>query len=366
MIANERLLQMKKLLLISFAILLAGASCHKDPVTPDPVTVAPIKFIRSCDLSFVPQIREAGLKTFNLNGDEEDMLVTLQKAGMNVVRLRLWNHPADGYSGLAEVKAFADEIHALGLKVWLTVHYSDSWADPGTQTKPEAWVNMPFNRLKDSLYVFTKKVMIDVKPDYIQIGNEINNGLLWPDGRLTSPTQTTALLAKGIAAVRETDTSTRIMLHYAGYSGAEAFFTKMQSLDYDMIGLSYYPLWHGKSLDDLSLVLETLSSSFEKEIVIAETSYPFTFDWYDYTNNIIGSEDQILSTYAATAQGQKDFVLKIRDIVKYTNRGKGFSYWGGEFVAFKGKTSTNGSSWENQAFWDFDFKALPVIDAMKD
>jgi arabinogalactan endo-1,4-beta-galactosidase len=358
---------MNKLFFIFLAGILLSVSCNKQKEDPKPKPIpTEIAFIRSCDLSFVPEIRESGVVCKNLSGQQEDMLLSLKNAGMNVVRLRLWNNPADGHSGMKEVKEFSDEIHNKGMKVWLTVHYSDTWADPGAQSKPVAWNNMPFNRLKDSLYVFTKRVMEHIQPDYIQIGNEINNGLLWPDGKMANLSQMTQLLSRGIAAVRETDTSTKIILHYAGFSGAEAFYTKMETLDYDMIGLSYYPIWHGKQLTELETALESLSAKFDKKLLIAETSYPFSFDWYDYTTNVIGSQDQILAAYPATAQGQKDFVLKIRDIIDQAPNGKGFSYWGGEFIAFKGNTATNGSSWENQALWDFEHKALPVMEAFGD
>jgi arabinogalactan endo-1,4-beta-galactosidase len=355
---------MNKSLLVIFLFVAALTSCKKKTQDIDPVVL--LTEIKACDMSFLPGIRSGGVLVKNQEGKPEDMLITLQNAGMNTVRLRLWNNPADGSSGLAEVKALSQEIKSMGMHVWLTVHYSDTWADPGSQTKPEKWKNLPFSQLRDSVYAFTQKIVTEMHPDFIQIGNEINNGLLWPDGSISNLNQMTSLLAAGIAAVRDTDTSTKIILHYAGFENAEPFFVKMKNLDYDMIGLSYYPLWHGKQLDKLETSLAALSARFDKKILIAETSYPFTFDWNDYTNNVIGSQDQILSDYPATAEGQKNFLLKIREIVKQSPKGFGFAYWGGEWISFKGNTAIDGSSWENQAFWDFSNKALPVIDAFAD
>lgn len=355
---------MIKSLLVIILFVAALSSCKEKTKEIDPVVV--LTEIKASDMSYLPEIRTSGLQVKNQDGKPEDMLITLQNAGMNTVRLRLWNNPADGHSGFNEVKALSQEIKNMGLHVWLTVHYSDSWADPGSQTKPEKWKNLPFSQLGDSVYAFTKKIVSEIRPDFIQIGNEINNGLLWPDGSMSNLNQMTSLLAEGIAAVRDTDTSTKIILHYAGFENAESFFTKMKNLDYDMIGLSYYPFWHGKQLTKLETALTALSAKFDKKILIAETSYPFTFDWNDNTNNVIGSQDQILAEYPATTEGQKDFLLKIREIVKLSPKGFGFAYWGGEWISFKGNTASNGSSWENQAFWDFNNKVLPVIQAFNE
>jgi arabinogalactan endo-1,4-beta-galactosidase len=138
-------------------------------------------------------------------------------------------------------------------------------------------------------------------------------------------------------------------------------------LDYDIIGISYYPIWHGKSLTELELQLNNLSQTFEKEIVIAETAYPFTLDWNDWTTNIVGSENQIITPdFPANPTGQHDFILQINKLSTHNlERGIGFCYWGGELVSWYGNQATNGSAWENQALLDFNNKALPVLDAFE-
>ncbi|MDP3461534.1 MAG: glycosyl hydrolase 53 family protein [Bacteroidales bacterium] len=351
------------MLSILFVLAMVIAACNKN----DQLIIKPADdpFLRAADMSFLPHVRESGIVVYNLEGQPEDMLQTLKNAGVNAIRLRLWNNPTEVYAGMEEVKILSQEIKSRGMKVWLTLHYSDTWADPGTQLKPALWQNISFDALKDSVYAFTQLAVEQIQPDIIQIGNEINNGFLWPEGSKSNIVHFRALLERGIAAVRESDTAVRIMLHYAGHEDAPAFFEQLKLLDFDQIGLSYYPLWHGKDLNALQASMQELSAKYAKDIVIAETAYPFTFGWNDWTNNIIGSQDQILAEYPASEQGQLDFLVKLRALVDSVSTGKGFCYWGSEWVAFRGPQATNGSSWENQALWDFTNKALPVMEAFE-
>jgi arabinogalactan endo-1,4-beta-galactosidase len=248
------------------------------------------------------------------------------------------------------------------LKLWLTVHYSDSLADPGKQTKPAAWQSLSFAELKDSVYEYTATIMDRLAPDYIQIGNEINSGFLWPTGNIwNNESQCIDLLTSGIQAVREQNDSTKIMMHYAGINNAINFFQKLTSLDYDAIGISYYPLWHGKDLGLLESTIGDLRTSYGKEVLIAETSYPFTLSFNDNTTNIIGSENQILDAYPPTTTGQKAFLKKIKQIVN-DSKSAGFAYWGACYIAFDGTSSTEGSSWENQALFGFNNQILKAAE----
>lgn len=339
------------------------ASCKSNDPDPDPDPIPEKFIIKAADLSFLPEIEDAGVVFYNRGGDAEDMLSTLKRAGMNTVRIRLWKNPVNGRSGFSEVKAYAEKVRAKGMKVYLTVHYSDTWADPGNQTLPEAWKNLGYNVLKDSLKSYTAKIVREIKPDFIQIGNEINNGLLWPQGRNIYLNNFLGLLNAGSKAVRENDPACKIMIHYAGVDRADEFFTSLDTLDYDIIGLSYYPLWHGKSLSLLETTLDSLGNKFNRQVFVAETSYPFSFGWNDWTTNVIGDGSQILDDYPASPEGQKAFLNEIKRISTATEKSVGFAYWGGEWIAFKGSESTSGSSWENQSFYDFENKALPVIEA---
>ncbi|TAF69930.1 MAG: arabinogalactan endo-1,4-beta-galactosidase, partial [Flavobacterium sp.] len=213
---------------------------------------------------------------------------------------------------------------------------------------------------------YTTTILTEINPDIIQIGNEINSGLLWPQGHLINQeAQCIDLLKTASATIRSKAPNTKIMMHYAGVLTTDTnwFFTKVKSVDYDYIGLSYYPIWHGKDLATIKTTIDALGKNFSKKVLIAETAYPFTLGFNDWTNNIVGLDSQLVSGYPATAEGQKNFVLAIKDLVKSSTYGQGFAYWGGEWVSFKGNQATNGSTFENQAFYDFSNKALPVLQA---
>jgi arabinogalactan endo-1,4-beta-galactosidase len=351
---------MKKVLLTLLATLLLSCSSDNNSGATEPDFVD--ESIRGADMSYLPLIEGEGT-IYKHNNAAEDPIITLKNAGCNAIRMRVWQNPIGGHSGLVEVKAFALRVKQAGLKVWLTVHYSDTWADPGTQTKPAAWQSMDFTTLKSTVGTYTTQIMNEINPDIIQIGNEINDGLLWPDGRLSSnESQFLQLLTTATASVRSHSSTTKIMLHHAGLTGSDYFFNKVSAIDYDYIGLSYYPIWHGKNLVTLQNTMNSLGSLHNKKVIIAETSYPFTFGYNDYTNNIIGLPDQIIPAYAATNNGQKGFLSAIKSTLNQSTHGIGFCYWGSEWVAFRGPTSTNGSPWENQALWDFNNNSLPVMD----
>ena len=355
-----------------FLICISFISCSRsetspveNPTLPETPQNSKVLEIKGADLSFLPELRQSGIQLKNTDNQTEDALITLKKAGVNVIRLRLWKNPTTPNSSFKTVKNLSQEIKNLGMKVMLSVHYSDSWADPSQQKKPQQWNTVSFSSLKDSVSVYTKKIVTEINPDYIQIGNEINNGFIFPEGNIQNLTQMKSLLQTGISAVKSTNPATKVILHFAGFQNANSFFSQFSDLNYDIIGISYYPKWHGKSLTELQQNLEQISSTQNKPIFLAETSYTFTFNWNDQTQNVIGDGSQILSEYAATEIGQKNYLLKIKEIVTNVPKGIGFCYWGTEWISYKGSTSTDGSSWENQAFWDFNGKILPVSEAYK-
>jgi arabinogalactan endo-1,4-beta-galactosidase len=349
-----------KLRFFVFLILLLFTSC-KDNTENPPQGQENIE-LKGADISFLPQIRQSSMKFHNRMDQEEDMLKTLQKSGFNLIRLRLWKNPKEEGSDFKNVKLLSNECKKLGLKVLLTVHFSDDWADPSKQDKPAQWQNISTNQLSDSIRQYTKKIMSEINPDFIQIGNEINNGFLWPDGNITNVKSMKSLLNAAIKSVRETSKTTKIILHFAGYDHATAFYSNISDVDYDLIGLSYYPFWHGKELNVLNDSLNYLSDHFQKKIIIVETAYPFTLGWNDWTHNVLGLENQLINDFPATPEGQKNYMVELSEILKNVDGCLGFCYWGGEWVSYKGKTATNGSSWENQAFWDFNNKALPILE----
>jgi len=349
---------MQKYIFLLISTFLIACSSDNQEITPTET------FIKAADMSFLPLIEAEGVLFKNKENNTEDALQTLKNAGCNTIRIRLWHTPESATSSFNEVKSFCQRVRNKGLKIWLCVHYSDTWADPGHQQKPQAWENLTFQQLKIEFENYTATIAAELKPEIMQIGNETNSGFLFPEGNLmTNETQFLTLLAAGASKIRTHSPATKIMLHYAGIEGANWFFSKTTAIDFDYIGLSYYPIWHGKNLSLLEETIKTLGTTHQKKVCIAETAYPFTYNWNDWTNNIIGSSDQILPNFEATPLGQKNYLLQIQNSIKSSKFGAGFCYWGAEWVAFRGNQATNGSSWENQALWDFNLKALPVLEA---
>ncbi len=351
-------------ILITFLIFI---SCDNDDVNVPSSENENSTFISAVDISSYPEISNSNPTFYDLEGNQNNLLTILEDNGVNTVRLRLWVNPSNEHSGFNEVKQFSETLKTNGFRTWLTLHYSDTWADPSQQVTPAQWEGLEYTQLKDSVYNYTEKVMTEIQPDYIQIGNEINSGFLHPYGHISNNYQQfKELMDTAISAVRVNESDTKIIIHFAGIEGSNWFFNQVSFLDYDIIGLSYYPIWHGKSLNTLKTTMHDLSSSYNKNIIIAETAYPFTLEWNDWTNNIVGSESQlILPEYPATLEGQLNFVKSIKEITQELEKGIGFCYWGAELIAWKGNQSTDASPWENQALFDFENNALPALIEFK-
>ncbi len=240
------------------------------------------------DISFQPELESNGMK-FSDKGVTKDAIEILKDHGFNYVRLRIFNDPATD-SGYSPKKGFCDLQHTLqmakrvktaGMKLLLDFHYSDYWADPGHQNKPSAWRNLSFTALKQALYDYTKKVMEALNaqgtvPDMVQIGNEINHGIVWPEGSVSNIDQTAQLICAGTAAVKAVDPTVQMMLHVAlgGQNDESVFFIDnmiARGVQFDVIGESYYPRWHG-TLSDLENNLNALVSRYGKDVIIVEYS----------------------------------------------------------------------------------------------
>lgn len=339
-------------------------------------------FIRGIDISFTPQIESLGGKYLE-NGVQKDALDIFKENGANYVRLRLWHTPSGGWCGLGQTIQYAVRLKAKGFKFLLDIHYSDSWADPGKQNKPAAWAGLTFSALNDSVYAYTKNVISALKgqnalPDMVQIGNEITGGMLWPDGKLYGVANPDSqwikfgqLLKSGIAGVKDAaDTNkVRIMIHIdrGGDNAGSIFFYDhviAQGVNFDVIGLSYYPWWHG-NLTQLSANLHDLSKRYQKDLVVAETAYPWTLQSQnDGVGNIVGPSTTLLPGYPASPDGQKNFVVMLSQIIKDTTSGKGigFFYWEPSYIS----VSPIGSPWENLTTFGFDGAALSSIKAFRD
>ncbi|WP_439487961.1 glycoside hydrolase family 53 protein [Algoriphagus sp.] len=250
-------------------------------------TVALDKRIIGADISFVPQMEARGT-TYSDDGVEKDVVEILKDNRFNFIRLRLFVDPTaengyskDGFGGLEKTLEMAKRVKAAGMNFLLDFHYSDTWADPGKQFKPASWEGLEGAALEGKVYTYTNEVVqrfVDegVKPEMVQVGNEIHNGMIWPDGKIEgdSAESFSVLLRCASAAVRAVDPSINIMIHIAkahDLKNSIKFFDKIIARDvvFDIIGQSYYPEWHGE-LDPMEANMTELAKRYNKPMVIAE------------------------------------------------------------------------------------------------
>ncbi len=310
------------------------------------------------------------------DGTEADALQILKDAGLNYARLRVWVDPADGYHNKAEILAMAKRFKSLGIKLLVDFHYSDNWADPGKQYKPAAWENYDFEQLKQAVYDHTFDVCNSLAAqgtpaDMVQIGNEINAGMLWPDGDYNHFDNLADLLKSGYQAVKDSSSTTRVMLHVAEGGDNEMnrwWFDNITNRDvpFDVIGVSYYPFWHG-SLAQLQANLNDLSVRYDKDVVVAEFAYAFTVLENDNLSNIAG-RNLAVDGYPFTPGGQRRMLRDVMAVVRGVPNGRGLGvfYWDATWTAVPGNgwETTNPESengWENQALFDYSNRALPAM-----
>lgn len=336
---------------------------------------------RGVDISFTPQIEDVG-GVYTVNGIPKNVLDIFKDNGVNYVRLRIWHTPIGGYCGTANTLAFAQRIKAKGFKFLLDFHYSDTWADPGKQNKPAAWASLPYTALRESVYAYTKNVLTALKnqntlPDMVQIGNEITSGMLWPDGKVGSvpdPVQAWVRLGElvkdGIRGARDAAGSSplKIMIHIdrgGDNAGARWFYDNLlaQGVQFDVIGLSYYPWWHG-TLTQLKNNLNDLSSRYNKDIIVVETAYPWTTQSLNDGHGNVGVNPALLPPgYSISPQGQKAFLFTLKNIIKETtnHRGIGFFYWEPGYISVQ----PIGSSWEHLTIFTFPGEGLTSLTSFK-
>lgn len=349
----------QQLTLFTLLILLSATqSCTRNP-TPQP---APADHgLRGTDFSQLPKIEQSGYTFYTSDSLPADPLAILQTAGLNLIRLKVWNNPT-GDASLEELLPYAQRIKDQNLQLMLTLHYSNTWADPGAQSVPSQWASLPFDQLLDSVEAFTYRTVKALQPQYVQIGNEINHGLMHPFGVRDGSGNFQKILQAGINGAHRADSNVITLLHYAGYDGAQNFFAAVDSLYYDAMGLSYYPKWHGTSLVQLATTINSLKSNYFRPLHLVETSYAFTLSWNDWTNNHIGSAADLHPDYPATPEGQATFIRDLRHLADSLDAG--LIYWGAELVAYKGPQATDGSPYENQALFNFNGVALPALDSL--
>lgn len=330
--------------------------------------------IRGADVSHLSKNEDHGAVYRDASGRRVDPLRLLHANGVNYARLKVWVDPADGYNAKPDVLRKALRAKASGMKLLIDFHYSDAWADPGKQNKPAAWAALPFDRLAQAVYDHTFDVLSALRAqgtpaDLVQVGNEINGGMLWSEGSTDNWGQLAGLLNSGYDAVKAVNSSTPVALHLAkggDLAGTRWWFDSAVSngVKFDAIGLSYYGYWHG-TLADFQTTLDDAASRYGKPVFVAETAYPFRLDSDDAHENIIDLPGELVSGYPATAAGQLAWMNSVANIVEAVPNGRGLGvfYWEATWTAVDGNgwdpaDAASGNGWENQALFGYDDKAL--------
>ena len=275
-------------LLPAFALFgLSFITCKKpgnndSPTTP-PAPAPNLLFAKGADISWLTQMENTGRKFYNSTGTEQDCLSVLKNLGMNTVRLRVWVNPSGGWNNTADVLAKALRAKNLGLRIMIDFHYSDTWADPGHQTKPVAWASQDFTTLKNSLYTHTTAVLTELKnngisPEWVQVGNETNDGMLWPDGKASvNMSNFSQLVNAGYDAVKAVLPAAKVIVHISnGYDNAlfRWIFDGLLSngAKYDVIGMSLYPTtanWSALNTQCLAN-MNDMVARYNKEVMVVE------------------------------------------------------------------------------------------------
>lgn len=415
----------KRLLSIVFAMVIAmgvfvgcsnGSRTENGPTGPEEaaIYVEPIEglsddFIKGMDVSTVIAQEASGVVYYNEAGEEEDLFKVLADAGVNYIRVRVWNDPYDengnGYGGgncdTEKAAEIGKRAAQYGMKLLVDFHYSDFWADPSKQFVPKAWEGMTIEEKCDAIYEFTKESLTTISKagadiGMVQIGNEINRGM---SGESAVP-NVMALLKQASKAVREVAKDTKqdikIAVHYTDISDYNFIMGKAINLrdyevDYDIFGVSYYNYWHG-DLEQLKYILSEVKRFFKKDTVIMETAYMYTVEEGDASHNSVSSAD-LVEGYAASVQSQ---ATCIRDIAAAASESGalGLFYWEGAWIPVGSDYDSNmkiwekygsgwassystdydpedagiyygGCAWDNQAMFDWNGKPLASLNVFK-
>lgn len=369
-----------------------------------------MKYYKGMDISTIKEVESLGGKFYD-HGVHKDVFEILKSYGTNAVRLRLWNDPYSeegepygaGTNDLPTTIELAKRAKAHGMEVLLDIHYSDFWADPGKQRVPKAWRGMDADGLTEAVYTFTRETLLamqdaDVLPELVQVGNELSNGTLWPLGKLGeagSYDNLARFIRAGIRGVRSVDAKMPIMLHLdnggnnALYRDWFDHYLERGEDDFQIIGLSYYPFWHG-TLADLQNNMNDLAVRYGKDLVIAEVSMGFSMEDYGAYEKLSDEERKGYATrmelaakvpFPMTKEGQADFLKALFAVIDQVpnGKGRGFFYWEPAWIPVPGSGWANeaalryieeegpgGNEWANQALFDYEGNALPALKAIRD
>lgn len=383
-------------LIAATAVVLVAATL---PTTTATAAAEADDFVMGGDLGMIHEVESLG-GSFSRDGVTGDPIRIMGDAGMNLARLRLWVDPytvagepyGGGTNDLATTIATAQRAKAAGMDILLDFHLSDWWADPGTQTVPKAWRGLAYPQLVSTVRAYTEDVIdamraAGVRPDMVQMGNEIPGGILWDHGRVGNGvsdfTQLAGLLKAGIAGVEAAlrgGEDIEIVLHL-DHGGDNALYRwwfdaiAAQGVPFDIIGLSYYPFWHG-TMGQLAANLNDISARYGKDVLIVETAYGWTLGDADGLGNSFYTAEAAAGGYPATVAGQTAFLRDLRDIVRAVpdGRGRGLIWWepgwlpvpGANWGTEAGKLDNDdpgvlSNPWDNQTLFDWNGEALLTL-----
>ncbi len=370
-------------------------------------------FILGCDVSSLIAQEKSGVIYYNEAGDEQDLLLTLAQNGVNTIRIRVWNDPYDangnGYGGGNNDVDTAIEIGKratkYGMGCIIDFHYSDFWADPSKQMCPKAWEDMDIDEKSEALYSYTyeslQKILdAGINVSMVQIGNETTTGM---SGE-TQWGNIAALMNKGSEAVRKLSEEYKqdilIAVHFTNPENVGSYENYAMLLfkfgvDYDVFASSYYPVWHG-TLDNLTSVLSTVAEKYDKKVMVVEVSYNYTYEDGDGSADSINESTNCEFPYTVSVQGQADCVRAVTAAVTAVgDAGIGICYWEPAWIPVPGASKDErsilwqkygsgwassyaseydpedagkyygGSSWDNQAMFDFEGHPLASLSVFR-
>ncbi|MBP3887844.1 MAG: glycosyl hydrolase 53 family protein [Cellulosilyticum sp.] len=334
-----------------------------------------MEFLKGMDISGLPELEDMGKHFYDKKGNEREIFDLLKENGVNAIRLRIWNNPENNedkktYCDLIHTVQMAKRIKLHQMHFLLDFHYSDYWADPGQQRKPKAWENLSFEELKQAVYQYTKEVietLIDngCMPDMVQVGNEIRSGMLFPEGEVPRYHELTQLINEGLRAVKDAGKGkiqTMIHLDQGGrYAYLKEWFDAViaEGLDdFDYIGISYYPFWHG-TFADVKDSMERLVERYQKPLMVVETAHP----WRRVEGGFVDEEQEKIAGFVANIKEQKKVIDLVMNITASVSgkMAQGVYYW--EPVVIPDEKSEGWSA--NMGIFDEKGVALPCLESFK-
>jgi arabinogalactan endo-1,4-beta-galactosidase len=293
-------------------IIFTSLACKKE--SPDgsgvPVPVPPAStFAKGADISWLTQMESAGVKFYNPTGAVQECMALMKSIGMNTIRLRVWVNPSEGWNNMADVVVKAIRAKNAGLRIMIDFHYSDTWADPGSQTTPAAWATQDLAALKISLATYTSTVLSELKqnnivPEWVQVGNETNDGMLWPVGKASVNMNNFAqLITAGYDAVKSIFPAAKVIVHISNGYDNNLFRWVFDGLQlngakYDVIGMSLYPLVSGWATNDIQCLtnMNDMVKRYNKEVMMVEVG----MNWADAAECNLFLTDIIAKTKLVT------------------------------------------------------------------